>query len=69
MFAVPFATPVTIPAEPTVATLVFELSHIPPVVVHNRGDGIPEHIVVAPVMGAGIGSTVTVAVTVLLAHT
>lgn len=51
MVAVPAVTPDTIPVEPTTATEVLALLHVPPVQVLLRAVVEPWHIVKEPVMG------------------
>ena len=63
----PFATPATIPvdgepAEPTVATLTFALLQAPPLVASLRAAVAPAHTCIVPVIAAGSGLTVTIAV-------
>jgi hypothetical protein len=61
MVAVPPETPVTTPVpEPTVATAVAKVLHVPPVVVVLNEVVAPTHTTVVPVMDAGNAFTVTV---------
>ena len=63
MTVVPGATPVTIPvAEPTVATAVLPLNHVPPPVGSNKDVVLPTQTVGIPMMAVGGGVTVTVMV-------
>lgn len=65
MFAVPAATPVTMPAlapEPTVAIDVLLLLHVPPVEVLLRVIVAATHTLFGPVIGVGTGFTVIVVV-------
>ena len=64
MVAVPAATPVTSPAEPTVAIAGVEDDHVPPVVasLSVTDEPAPVHRVVTPVIAPGNGFTVTTAV-------
>ncbi len=62
MFAVPVATPPAMPAD-TVATLVLLLLHTPDGVASAMDDVMPVQISGMPVITAGIGFTVTTAVT------
>ena len=57
---VPVATPKTLPAK-TVATVVTELTHVPPIGLSLSVIIAPTHSAVGPVM-IGIGFTVTIAV-------
>lgn len=57
MVAVPAAPPVTVPAT-TVATVVLLLLHTPPVVVSVRAVVSPAHILLVPLIAAGLGFTV-----------
>jgi hypothetical protein len=60
MFAVPAVTPVTTPfAEPTVAIAMSLLLHVPDAVASVNVMVEPWHTVVAPVIAAGTGLTVT----------
>jgi hypothetical protein len=63
MVAVPAATPVTIPVEPTVAIVVLLLLHVPALVASAKPVVNPVHTTFVPVIAAGNGFTVTVAVT------
>jgi hypothetical protein len=57
----PYATPVTVPvAEPTVATPVLLLNHVPPDVVLASVDVDPSHALNVPVIAAGLAFTVIV---------
>ena len=57
--AVPAPTPVTTPDnEPTVATPVPLLLHVPPEDASNNVVDVPAHIVVKPVTAPGSGFTV-----------
>jgi hypothetical protein len=59
----PTPTAVTIPlVEPTVATLVFPLTHVPPAVTQLRVVVAFAQKVVVPVINVGNGFTVTVVV-------
>ena len=63
MVAVPVDTPVTIPVvAPTVAVAVLLLLHVPPVVGSLSVVVAPMHTTAVPVIAAGSGFTVTVAV-------
>ncbi len=62
MAAVPDATPLTIPVEPTVAIPVAVLLHVPPVVASASVVVALLHKVRLPVIAAGNGLTVTTAV-------
>jgi len=64
MFVVPAPAPVTIPMpDPViVATPLLLLSHVPPAVASVRFVVDPTQAFVLPVMFAGIGLTVTMAV-------
>ena len=63
---VPAETPVTIPEEePTVATDVLLLSHVPPETASVKVVTVPVKMVVGPLIGAS-GSTVTVTVAILV---
>jgi hypothetical protein len=63
MVAVPVATPVTTPVlDATVATAVFELVQVPPVVVLARVVVDPTQVVAVPVIAFGLGLTETTAV-------
>jgi len=58
---VPDATPVTLPvAEPTIATPVLLLNHVPPDVVFASVDIDPSHTLNVPVIAAGLAFTVIV---------
>ena len=57
----PALTPVTMPAEPTVATVVALLAHVPPGIASDRVEVAPTHKLLAPVMGA-VGLTETLCV-------
>jgi len=60
---VPAATPVTTPvAEPTTATAVFPLLHVPPPVVLFNVLAAPAHIVIVPVIADGGSATVITSV-------
>jgi hypothetical protein len=62
--AVPPDTPATRPeAEPTVATPVLLLLHVPPLIPSARAKPLPAHIGALPVMAGKPDSTVTVVVT------
>lgn len=51
---VPAVMPVTMPvAEPTVATAVLLLSHVPPAVALDNVVVPPMHMAILPVIGAG----------------
>ena len=63
MILVPAVIPHTVPVVPTVATVVDELVHVPPVTPSLRGVQLPVHIVFNPVIGVGAWFTVTVVVT------
>ena len=66
MLAVPAVTPLTMPFdEPTVATAVFELVQIPPVVASVKVVVPLVPTVVVPIIDTGIAFTVTTVVTVL----
>ena len=60
--AVPIPLPVTTPIDPTDATAGLVLAHTPPGVGSVRVVVPPKHIVVLPIIGAGVGSTVIVRV-------
>jgi hypothetical protein len=60
--AVPDATPVTMPVEPTVATEVLLLLHVPPEVASLSAAVMPGQMVVVPVIDAGALLTVIVIV-------
>jgi hypothetical protein len=63
MIAAPAVTPLTNPvAEPTPATEVLPLLHVPPVVTFPNVELAPIHTVVAPVIEEGRALTVTSAV-------
>ncbi len=62
--AVPTLAPVTSPVEPTVATVVFELVHVPPDGKHESDVVEPTHSVVRPVMLPVAPDTVTILVAV-----
>lgn len=62
MFAVPAATPVTIPVDPTVATNELLLLHAPPVVVSVSVVLSPAQTLAVPPMAAGKLFTVTTVV-------
>jgi hypothetical protein len=65
--AVPDATPVTIPDdEPTVATVGVVLIHTPPASKSVKVAVAPMQTNVGPPIGAGMGLTVTIAVTLQL---
>ena len=58
MVAVPFATPVTIPVdEPTDATAVLLLLHVPPAETSLNEPRLPWHTDAGPEMGAGVPFT------------
>lgn len=59
--AVPAVPPVTVPPA-TLATVVALLDHVPPDVALLRTVVLPEHTNAEPVIAAGGGFTVTVAV-------
>jgi hypothetical protein len=62
---VPAVTPLIIPvAEPIVATPVFPDVQIPPVVESVKVDGVPRHILEAPVIDGTYRDELTSAVTV-----
>ena len=56
---VPVVTPNTQPFVPTVATAVFVLLQVPPAVASLRQSVAPRQIFGLPLIGAGIGKTVT----------
>ena len=59
--------PVTIPVdEPTVAIPVALLLHVPPVVASVKAVVSPEHTFIVPVIDAGNGFMVTIAVVIQL---
>ena len=60
--AVPFATPVTIPVEPTVAIPVLLLLQVPPVVASVNAIVEPWQTDAGPVIAAAVGYTVRVCV-------
>ena len=63
MVAVPPDTPVTVPeTEPTVATDRLLLYHSPPEIRSLKDIVVPEHSEEAPLMGSGVGLTVTVTI-------
>jgi hypothetical protein len=63
ILTVPTATLYTIPlVEPTVATVAFELLHVPPGVPSLSVIVDPPHIADGPLMAVGDGITVSVAV-------
>ena len=63
MVSTPPAAPVTMPVvEPTVATPMLVLLHVPPVVASANVVEPPTHIVAVPDMAAGAPFTVTIAV-------
>ena len=64
IFAVPLATPVTMPVEPTAAIDVLLLLQAPPVVVELKAVVLPMHANNVPEMAAAASLTVTNAVTV-----
>jgi len=68
IFAVPAATPDTIPVEPTVATDVLLLLHVPPVAVSARVIVDPTQTLDDPVIAGTVGNglTVTAAVTIVV---
>ena len=59
MMAVPGVLPVTTPVLPTVATDTMLLAHVPPGVASASITGLPKQAEGIPVIGLGIGSTVT----------
>ena len=61
MFAVPEATPVTIPVEPTVAIAASLVLQVPPVIDSVRVVVSPMQAPAEPVRAAGVGLTVTFA--------
>jgi len=66
IFEVPADTPDTIPVEPTVATDVLPLLHVPPVVVLFRVVVAPWHKLIVPVMAATVGNELTVTTVVAI---
>ncbi len=62
MFAVPAATPETIPVLPTVATPVLPLTHEPPPGVEDNVVVAPTQTDIVPEIAAGAANTVTVVV-------
>ena len=62
MVAVPAVTPLTTPAEPTVATLAAEVIHVPPAGAEVNVVVEPPQTVAVPVITSGNGVTVTVLV-------
>lgn len=61
----PVAAPVTTPAPVIVATVVFELDHVPPGTASLSTRNVPEQMVtLPPAMGAGTAVTVTITVDV-----
>lgn len=63
MVVVPAVVPDTMPlAEPTVATAVVPLIHVPPEVALESVVADPAHMLIVPVSGAGTAFTVTVCV-------
>ena len=62
MVLVPTPTPETSPAEFTVAIPGMLLLHEPVVAVSFISDGVPEQILVIPVIGPGVGFTVMLVV-------
>mgnify|MGYP006271121275 CR=1 FL=1 len=65
--AVPALTPVTDPVdELTIAVAVFELDHVPPVVVLDKLTLDPAHTDVVPVIAATVGNAFTVTVVAVL---
>jgi hypothetical protein len=65
--AVPALTPVTDPVdELTIAVAVFELDHVPPVVVFAKLTLDPSHTDVVPVIAATVGNAFTVTVVAVL---
>ncbi len=60
MVVVPVVSPLTTPEELTVATAVLLLVHAPPDVAEASVMVFPRHIVVAPVIAAGVAFTDTV---------
>jgi len=61
MVLVPAVKPVTTPVEETtVATAVFELVHVPPVVVADKVVVLPLHTQTVPVMNDTVGEVVNV---------
>ena len=64
---VPATPPVTIPVEePTVATVVTLLDHVPPPGVELNVVVVPGQILLFPVIAVGIGLTVNVTVDITL---
>lgn len=63
---VPVATGVTIPVEPIVAILVLLLDHVPPVVALANVVVEPLHLIKVPVIAAGVPSTTTCWVALIL---
>jgi len=60
---VPSEEPLTRPvAEPTGATTVLLLLHVPPAVALPSSEVLPRHMLVIPVIGGGVAFTVKVAV-------
>ena len=64
MTAVPPATAVTVPSEPTVATEVLLLDQTPPAAASVSDSVEPAHTGALPVIGVGSALTVTTAVLV-----
>ncbi len=65
MVDVPVIRPDNTPVEPfIVATLVFVLTHVPPVVASVNRAAVAGHIAKVPLIAAGNGLTVTVVVTI-----
>jgi hypothetical protein len=63
ILVVPAVKPYTMPVvDPTVATVVAELLHVPPAVPSLKVMVEPAHIEEAPLMAVGDGITVSVAV-------
>ncbi len=62
--AVPAATPETMPVEPTVATAILLLVHVPPPVVLASAVLAPTHTVAVPVIADTEGNELTVTIVV-----
>ena len=62
MIAVPEDTPVTMPVGPTVATDAVALLHTPPKVSSFNVVDAPAQILLTPVIAAGNGLIVTIAI-------
>lgn len=60
MMVVPVATPLTIPAVPTVATVMSDEVQLPPGKVAEMVMSLPLHTVVSPVSVPATGSAFTV---------